>query len=152
MAKKQTSKHTEDTAGTKKHPRMESTAEPTTGSVGERPEHVMERETEPAEGSREGFGEAIKEGANDARSAFAEFIPGIGGVIHNGVYSGFYYLAYGVVFSSLAVASLLPSHNAMGEGVRDGAEAAKKAFKGRHEGTHEASHVDVSTDEGLTTA
>ncbi|MGX2030188.1 MULTISPECIES: hypothetical protein [Methylocaldum] len=156
MAKKQPSKHAEDTAETKKKPASESVkkaaAEPTTGSVGERPEYISEKVTEPAEGAREGFGEAIKEGAEHARSAFAELIPEVGGMIHKGVYSGFYYLSYGVVFGSLMVANLLPAHSAMEEGVRDGAEAARKAFEGRHEGVHDASHTEASDEEGLTTA
>lgn len=83
------------------------------------------------EPSEEGFGEAIREGAEDARAAAAGFLPAIGKMVHNGVYSSFYYMTYGVVFTSMVVGSLIPSNNAMGEGVRDGFTAARKAFEGR---------------------
>lgn len=144
MAKKQPSKRGDESA---KKPAPEGIREP----IKEHPEHVAEMGAEQAEAPRAGFGEAIKEGAEHARSAFAEFVPELGGMVHKGIYSGFYYLSYGVVFGSLMVASLLPEHNVLEEAVRDGAEAAKKAFSGRHEGTHEATHTGVS-EEGLTTA
>ncbi|MGX2039797.1 hypothetical protein ACWJKU_06640 [Methylocaldum sp. MU1018] len=143
MAKKHTSKHAEGIEKAEKAPAAESAMK-----AGEGPEHVAKRETEPSEG----LGEAFKEGAEHARSTFAEIIPELGGMIHKSVYSGFYYLTYGAVFGSLLIGSLIPADSAMTEGVRDGAEAAKKAFEGRHEGTHEAAHADTSVDEGLTTA
>ncbi len=143
MVKKQPSKPAEEAA---KKPAPEGVKEP----VEEHPEPIAEMGAEQAEAPQTGFGEAIKEGAEHARSAFAEFVPELGSIVHKSVYSGFYYLSYCVVFGSLMIASLLPEHNAMEEGVRDGAEAAKKAFAGRHKGTYEAARTGVS-EEGLTT-
>ena len=42
------------------------------------------------------------------------------------VYSVCYYVSYGVVFPSLWVASLIPTDNAMGHGLSDGATAARE--------------------------
>lgn len=75
----------------------------------------------------------ITTGAADACSAAANLVPATGKVIRKSIYSGFYYVTYGVVFSSLMIGNLIPSDNAMGEGVHDGAAAARKAFKARQE-------------------
>jgi|UPI0003F754AE hypothetical protein len=146
MAKRQPSKRGEEAA---KKPAPESVGEP----IEEQPEHVAEMGAEQGEEvPRARFREAIKEGAAHARSAVAEFVPDLGGLVHKGVYSGVYFLSFSVVFGSLMVASLLPEHNVIEKGVRDGAEAAKKAFQGRHEGTHQAKHTGKSNEEGLTPA
>jgi hypothetical protein len=94
--------------------------------------------------------EAIREGAGDAREAAADFIPAVGSLIHKGVYNGFYYLTYGVVFGSLVVGSLIPSDNAMGEGVRDGIKAARKAFDEREKAARAAEAAPM--EEGLASA
>jgi hypothetical protein len=76
---------------------------------------------------------AITEGAAGACSAAANIVPATGKVVRKTVYSGFYYVTYGVVFSSLMIGSLIPTNNAMGEGVQDGVSAARKAFKERQD-------------------
>lgn len=76
---------------------------------------------------------AISEGAAEAYSAASNVIPALGKAVRKTVYSGFYYATYGVVFSSLVIASMLPSDNAMGEGIHDGTEAARRAFQERQE-------------------
>jgi hypothetical protein len=108
----------------------------------EAPQTALEK-TEPAEG----FAEAIREGAHDACSAAAGFLPSVGGMIHKGVYHGFYYLTYGVVFSSLVVGSLIPSNNAMGDGVRAGFKAAKDDFEAQ-----KTAAGGPAADEGLAPA
>lgn len=77
--------------------------------------------------------EAIKEGSSEAREAAAEFIPAVGQGLKKAVYQTFYGVSYGVVYSALVVASLVPTNNVMGEGLRDGAEDAGKAFRRREE-------------------
>ncbi len=89
------------------------------------PPTVMERAAE----SAESVTEAVREGADDAREAAAGFIPAVGNFLHKGIYNGFYYLTYGVVFGSLVVGSIIPSNSAVSEGMRDGAQAAKRAFE-----------------------
>jgi hypothetical protein len=108
---------------------------------------ALERTAEPTEG----FSEAIREGTEDARAAAAGVIPEVGELIHKGVYNGFYYLTYGIVFGSLVVGSLIPSNNAMSEGVRDGIEAARKDFEGREEAGGHAAEATPS-EEGLSPA
>jgi hypothetical protein len=126
-------------------------AAPTEETVYERSEipetTALERTAEPAED----FSEAIREGASNARVAAAGFIPAVGGMIHKGIYNGFYYTTYGVVFGSMVVGSLIPANNAMGEGVRDGFKAARRAFEGRRQRTaEEASAAEaMSMEEGL---
>lgn len=104
-----------------------SPAEETVYECAEITETALERTAE----SAEGLSEAIREGASDAREAAAGFIPAVGGMIHKGVYNGFYYATYGAVFGAMVVGSLIPTNNAMGEGVRDGFKAARRAFEGR---------------------
>lgn len=88
----------------------------------------------------ETIGDAIREGASDARSA----VDNLRGAVRQGVYSGFYYLTYGVVFGALVVGSLIPSNNAMGEGVKAGFKAAQDDF--------EAQKSATPADEGLVAA
>jgi hypothetical protein len=78
--------------------------------------------------------EAGPQGAEAAAGTGEEgagFIPSVGGLIHQGIYSGFYYLSFGVVFGALAVGHLIPSDTAIAEGVRDGADAARHALEGK---------------------
>lgn len=79
----------------------------------------------------------ISEGASDACAAATNAFPAAGKALRRTIYSGFYYVTYGVVFGSLAVASLIPTDNAMGEGIRDGASAARKDFESRKEAVEE---------------
>lgn len=79
--------------------------------------------------------EAIREGSEDARATAANLFPALSGLLYKGVYNSFYVLTYGVVFGSLVVGSLIPSNNAMGDGVRAGFKAAQKDFKAGKEAT-----------------
>jgi hypothetical protein len=126
----------------------EETRDVSTETVYERSEGAPEV-VESTEGVLTHVAEAVREGASDASEAAAGFIPAIGAMVHKGVYSSFYALTYGVVFGSLVVGSLIPSNNAMGEGVRDGIEAAKRAFKARKEAAHAE---EMPAEEGLTPA
>ncbi len=92
--------------------------------------------------------EAISAGAEAASSAAAGLIPAVGGLIHKGVYNGFYCLSYGVVFGALVVGKLIPSNNAMGDGVRNGFKAAHKDFEAKHA----AIQAEAPADEGLVPA
>lgn len=144
MARKQ-SEHTEPAPEVA--PESTAAVETVTEVVQERTEVVettaLERTAEP----EAGFSEAFREGANDAREAAASFFPAVGKVIHKGVYNTFYYATYGVVFGALVVGRLIPTNNAMGEGVHDGFEAAKKAFEEREEAAEA-----VPLDEGVAMA
>ncbi len=113
---------------------MESVAE----SV-EAPQTALECTAQP-----ETIGDAIREGACDARSA----VDNLRGAVRQGVYSGFYYLTYGVVFGALVVGSLIPSNNAMGEGVKAGFKAAQDDFEAQKAAAAEA----APADEGLVAA
>lgn len=91
-------------------------------------ENVYEASAEAAYG----MPAAIREGASDARRAAAGILPAMGAMVRKSVYSGFYYGSYGVVFGALVVSRLVPSNNAIGDGIRDGAVAAREDFE-----THE---------------
>ncbi|MGY6217246.1 hypothetical protein ACW73L_19000 [Methylolobus aquaticus] len=78
-----------------------------------------------------GLVRVISEGAADARTAASNATQAAGKVARKTIYSGFYYVTYGVVYGTLFVGSLIPSNNAMGEGVHDGAAAARKDFDAR---------------------
>jgi hypothetical protein len=69
---------------------------------------------------------AVREGVEDATEAASTVLPAIGKTLTNTVYSGCYYLAFGVTFSALTVAKLLPVDTLVGRGLHDGAEAAKE--------------------------
>lgn len=150
MARKHT-EHTEPTPETTPEIPVESTEtveamEASSDVVQERTvitETALERTAEP----EASLAEAIREGAGDAREAAAGFFPTIGKALHKGVYNTFYYATYGVVFGALVVGRLIPSNNAMGEGVHDGFEAAKKAVEERE---HAAAAAEAAPlDEGL---
>jgi hypothetical protein len=89
-------------------------------------EGIVERAGEALERATE----AVSDMGREAQAAGAGVIPTVGHWIHQGVYSSFYYVTYGVVFGALLIGSWIPSNNAMGDGVRDGAKAARSAFEG----------------------
>lgn len=102
-----------------------------------------EKTTESATQAMEKATEAVKEGAFDAGKAVSNVIPAIGRFCSKTVYGTFYYLSYGVVFSSLTIAHLVPLDNAMGEGLHDGTAAAKKAVK-KHEAKRAAEQTEAT--------
>jgi hypothetical protein len=151
---REVSVETRETLGTAETPETlaERVEEPAESSVME--STAVEIAAEPAEGP-EGLAGAFREGAEDARAAAEGFVPAVGKLIHDGVYSTFYTLTYGVVFTSLVVGSLIPSDNAMGEGVRDGIKDARQAFEGRQqrEDVREAAEAEPGlAEEGLAPA
>jgi hypothetical protein len=77
--------------------------------------------------------ESVKAGATAAQQGVDDFVPAIGKNLRQLVYNGFYYVSFGVTFSALTVASLVPMDNVMREAVADGAAAAKQAFRQQHE-------------------
>lgn len=79
---------------------------------------------------------AIREGASDARRAAAGILPAMGAMVRKGVYNGFYYGSYGVVFGALVVSRLVPSNNAVGQGIHDGAVAAREDFEAHEHAVH----------------
>lgn len=84
----------------------------------------------------QGVPAAIREGASDARRAVAGILPAMGTMVRKSVYGGFYYGSYGVVFGALVVSRLIPSNNAIGEGIRDGAMAARADFDAHEHAVH----------------
>jgi len=89
---------------------------------------------------------AIQEGVADATAAAAEAVPALGRLLSKSVYGAFYYASYGVVFGALTIAHLVPTNNIIGEGLRDGAKAARQAFSQRLESEAEAEQGVVLTD------
>lgn len=77
--------------------------------------------------------EGLKEGASQARRAAGELLPNVGRACSKVVYTGFYGVSYGVVFSGLLIGSLIPKSSAVAKGVCDGADSATKAFAKRRE-------------------
>jgi hypothetical protein len=76
--------------------------------------------------------ESVKAGATAAQAAVTDFVPAVGKNLRTLVYNGLYYVSFGVTFSALTVASLVPSDNVMGKALADGAEAAKEVFRKQH--------------------
>ncbi|MFO8153326.1 hypothetical protein [Thioalkalivibrio sp.] len=83
-----------------------------------------------------GLPAAIRDGASDARRAAAEVLPAIGAMAQKGVYNGFYFGTYGVVFGTLVVSRFVPGNNTVGQGIRDGAVAARQAFETHEHAAH----------------
>ena len=89
----------------------------------------------------ESVADAVKEGAADATKTAAAVLPGIGKILSKSIYNGCYYISFGVTFSALTVAKLLPVDNTAGRGLHDGAEAAKETITRRAELTEAKSTV-----------
>jgi len=70
---------------------------------------------------------AVQQGAADAQTKARQLAPRIGRAFSKTVYATCYYTSYGVVFPTLLIVSLLPSENAIGYGLGDGARAARDA-------------------------
>lgn len=66
----------------------------------------------------------MRAGASDAREAARRLVPQARQKISQAVYATCYYVSYGVVFGTVYLARKVPSDNAMGHGLRDGARAA----------------------------
>jgi hypothetical protein len=100
--------------------------------------------------------QGLRDGAGDAREAVSGGVSAVSQTLSEVVYKGFYYLSYGVVYSALVVASLIPTDNAMGEGIQAGADAAKKSFdeyqKERAAHRDSAATVEAPADAGLATS
>lgn len=77
---------------------------------------------------------AIKTGASDAKDAVSRAIPATTQAVSKAVYSTFYYVSYGVVYTSLFVKNYLPLENPVGYGIADGAAAAAEATSDRLKG------------------
>jgi hypothetical protein len=105
-------------------------------------ETIIHTTIEQAANASTGLSAAIREGADDARQAVTNFFPAVQRVLHKGVYRSFYVLSYGAVFGALTVGRLIPSNNAMGEGVHDGFAAAKKDFADRKANAAESAVLD----------
>lgn len=56
-----------------------------------------------------------------------EFLPSIEKYLGNAVYGAFYCVSYGVVFSALTVARMVPTNNLIGRAIKEGALAARSA-------------------------
>jgi hypothetical protein len=95
---------------------------------------------------------AIQEGVADATAAAAEAVPALGRLLSKSVYGAFYYGSYGVVFGTLTIAHLVPTNNIIGEGLRDGAKAARVAFSKRSESKAQAEQEVVLTSEEVSSA
>jgi len=147
-----TSEPASETSETLSTMRMEEMASEPSSETSEIMTSETMEEAGPESPTHRSFSGAIREGASDARHAAAKFIPTVGRLVHNGVYGGFYRVTYGLVFGSLVVGSMIPTNNAMGEGIRDGVRAARRAFEEKKKAAHEAETAEVSGGEELATA
>lgn len=86
--------------------------------------HVEAEVCEATEG--EGPGDAIRHGAASARAAVAQVFPATGRLLRKSVYRTVYGVSYVAVFAALSVARLVPTNNIVGDGLRDGAAAARR--------------------------
>lgn len=87
--------------------------------------------------------EAMREGASDAAKAANRILPAAGEYLSRGVYGACYYATYGVVFSALTLAKIVPGSSAVSRGVHDGASDARKAVQ---EPAEHAPAVDVQPE------
>ncbi|BBA34923.1 uncharacterized protein sS8_2980 [Methylocaldum marinum] len=94
--------------------------------------------------------QGLQNGASDAREAVSGTVSNVSQTLSKLVYNGFYYLSYGVVYSALAVSNLIPTDNAMGEGLQAGAEAARKSFDEHQK--ERAAAFEPPADAGLATS
>lgn len=81
-----------------------------------------------------GLAKVITDSAAEACTAASNAIPAASKLARKAVYNGFYFASYGIIYSAMVVGSLVPSNNAMGEGVHDGATAARRDFAARKDG------------------
>lgn len=72
---------------------------------------------------------AVREGATDARAKAQQMAPAATRAISRTVYAACYCVSYGVVFPTMLVCSLVPTNNAFGHGLVDGAHAAQDAVR-----------------------
>lgn len=97
---------------------------------------TVENVVEASAGTAYGMAAAIREGASDARRTAADILPALGAMARKGVYNGFYLGSYGVVFGTLLVSRFVPSNNAVGQGIHDGAVAAREDFEAHKQAVH----------------
>jgi hypothetical protein len=86
----------------------------------------------------------ISDTASDACTAASNAIPAAGKLVRKAVYNGFYFASYGVTYGSMAVASLIPSESVVGEGIHDGAAAARQDYVKRKEAAVVASTASAA--------
>jgi hypothetical protein len=69
--------------------------------------------------------QAASDGAGDAQARAAEMMPAVSDFVGRLAYNGSYAVSYGIVFSTLFVARLVPEDNPLVQGLIDGAQAAR---------------------------
>jgi hypothetical protein len=67
---------------------------------------------------------AAKDGAADPKATVEKALPAVSRFISRFVYTTSYTLSYGVVFPTVLIAKSIPTHNAIVDGLVDGARAA----------------------------
>ena len=75
--------------------------------------------------------ETVESEAAEATAApsAAEVLPALGKHLGKAVYGIFYYASYGVVFTALMTARIVPMNNLIGRAIKEGALAAESAAK-----------------------
>lgn len=93
--------------------------------------------------------QAAKDGAADAQERVSQMVPAIGGFVSRLTYTTCYAVSYGVVFPTLLVARAVPKENAVVNGIKDGARAARDAITTRQAetGTSDHPHIIVPGEE-----
>jgi hypothetical protein len=94
------------------------------------PEHLKQEVKEVAEetvAASEGIAGALRQGAAEAGETADRLLPKVGKLMSKGIYSTCYYGSFGVVFTALTIARLLPKDGAVIHGIEDGADAARHA-------------------------
>ena len=94
--------------------------------------------------------ESVRAGASAAQEAVADLLPTVGNNLRKLAYNGFYYVSFGVTFSALTVANLLPTDNVMGQALADGAAAARESFRKQHQTV--TGEAEFTSGEGVIAA
>ena len=77
-----------------------------------------------AETSESAAATAVQEGAEAGSKVANTVIPALGNIVSKSLYSGCYAVSFGVTFTAVAVAKVLPLNNVIGRGLQDGAHDA----------------------------
>ena len=85
---------------------------------------VVQNGADPLKSVATAMANAVRDGAGDAVLRAQQAVPAAGKFVSRAVYSGFYYLSYGVVFPTLLVTNFVPGFGPIGDGLVGGAHAA----------------------------
>jgi hypothetical protein len=94
----------------------------------------MVDEKRAAGGTMSTAAEGVLAGASDARDKARQILPLAEEVLGRSVYRVCYVVSFGIVFPTVLLASFVPTDNALGHGLIEGARAARRAVDKRISG------------------